>query len=67
MFEDMMRAVSFVIFHVALFFMLFMLFYERTIFEELLPDIDIWPYHSTRLLLIKYECDTLNSNRNGNY
>ena len=59
MFEDMMRAVSFVIFHVALFFMLFMLLYERTIFEGLLPDIDIWPYHGTRLLLIKYECDTL--------
>ena len=24
-----------------------------------MPDIDIWPYHGTRLLLIKYECDTL--------
>ena len=36
-----------------------MLLYERTIFEGLLPDIDICSYHGTRLLLIKYECDTL--------
>ena len=36
-----------------------MLLFERIIFEELLPDIDIWPYQGTRLLLINYECDTL--------
>ena len=59
MFEDMMRAVRFCKFLCYFIFMLFMLLFERIIFEELLPDIDIWPYQGTRLLLINYECDTL--------